>query len=136
MNFRALCALVLAATVAIALPACSGVADPSKNKTDDITDTLAPFLDQIYSFTASKNGEYSVTITALSNPNVVLGVGVGLLNSFGTCSTVIGSTDLAVLNRTALTGSLNKGNYCLSVYDNLGGTLTDTVTFTVRLSHP
>jgi len=136
MNLRALCALVLACGVAIASAGCGGVNDPSKNQNDDITDTISPFLSEIYSFTATKNGEYSVTITALSNPNVVLGIGVGILNSFGTCSAVIGSNDLAVLNRTALTGSVNKGNYCLSVYDNLGGTLTDTVTFTIRLSHP
>ena len=136
MNFRALCALFLSAVFAISAAGCGGPTDPSKNKNDDVTDTISPGLNEIYEFVAAKNGEYSVTITALSNPTVVLGIGVGLLNTFGTCSAVIGSNDLAVLNRTALTGPINKGTYCLSVYDNLGGSLTDTVTFTIRLSHP
>ena len=88
-----------------------------------------------YSFTVGKNGEYSVTITALSNPNAVIGVYVGLINGFGTCSPALGTNDLAVLNRVALTGPINKGNsYCIAVYDNLS--LTAPVTFTVRLSHP
>jgi hypothetical protein len=135
MNLRSLCALLLAAVMAASTAGCSGVADPSKNANDDITDTIDPGLSQLYSFVVAKNGEYNVTITALSNPNVVLGVSVGFLTVAGTCGG-IGTNNLAVLNRTALSGSIAKGTYCLSVYDNLGGSLTDTVTYTVRLSHP
>jgi len=135
MNLRSLCALLLSAVVAISAASCSGVTDPSKNKNDDITDTIDPFTSDIYEWTAAKNGEYSVTITALSNPNVILGVSAGFLTVNGTCSG-IGINNTAVLNRAALSGPISKGTYCLAVYDNLSGTLTETVTFTVRLSHP
>ena len=134
MNLRPLCALLLAGVVAVSAAACGGVADPSKNKNDDITDTLDPGTQDIYSFTVAKNGEYSATFTALSNPNVVLGVSVGFLT--GTGCGGIGTNNVAVLNRTALSGPIAKGTYCLSVFDNFGGSLTEPVTFTLRLSHP
>ena len=135
MNLRSLCALLLASALAASTAGCSGVTDPSKNKNDDIPDDISPGLSQIYEWTAAKNGEYNVTITALSNPNVILGVSAGFLTVAGTC-TGIGTNNNAVLNRTALSGAIAKGTYCLSVYDNVGGSLTDTVTYTVRLSHP
>jgi hypothetical protein len=138
MNLRVLCLPLLVCAVALPGAGCSGVTDPSKNKNDDITDVIGPdsaVIRQDYEFTVAKNGEFSVTITALSNPNAVIGVYVGLINGFGTCSPALGTNNLAVLNRVALTGSINKGSgYCLSVFDN--GSLTADVTFTVRLSHP
>jgi hypothetical protein len=82
MNLRVLCVPLLVCAVALPGAGCSGVTDPSKNKNDDISDTLDIGISQQYSFSAAKNGEFSVTITALSNPNAVIGVYVGLINGW------------------------------------------------------
>jgi len=115
---------------------CSACGDlgPSKNSNTDFSDRLEVGGFDIFQFNVSKNGEFSVTLTALSNPNAVLGVWVGQPGN-GVCNPIAGYvTPIAVLNRDALNSFIQKGTYCLEVYDP--GSLTEAVNYTVRVSHP
>ena len=123
-------AAVLAGLIAIG---CGGVSDPSKNTVEPFSGVLPPGGQVTFqNINVSKNGEYSVKITALSpTPTAVLSVG---WFQGGNCEFIM-SSSYAELNRTALAGAIfQKGAYCLQVADI--GTLTVAQNFTVTVSHP
>ena len=111
-----------------------GIFGPSEDKDDDFSDTLQPDTADIYQFDVSENGGVVVRITALSDQNVTLGIALGTLVGTG-CNTFVNANNIAsTLNRQAINTPINKGTYCLQVYDN--GTLMAPVTYTVRVTHP
>ena len=125
--------VALICAVVLSTAGCFG---PTKNREEDFSDTLGVDLADIFEFTVQKNGETTATITALSNPNAILGMWMGQLVG-GNCLPILGMhAPTAVLNRTAINAPINKGTYCLQVYDP--GTLKaiGPVTYTVRVSHP
>src|SRR5690242_14227621 len=137
MIIRRLAALVL---LAGALASCGGIVDPSKNTVENFSGTVAPgsFSSTVPTFSVGKTGEFFVTITQLTpDSNILLGVGVGqlsgsacnLLNFFGYVNTT------SQLNRQALGGQIEKGSYCVSVWDSVGA-VTQTTTYSLRVSHP
>jgi hypothetical protein len=133
----------LASVLALAfiVSGCGGISDPSKNKVESFSGTFdVGGTGRTHLFSASKNGEFFVTLTALSpDATAYAGILVGQQTGGG-CQQIFGygsySTDFAQLNRQALGGPLDKGNYCLIVYDSGYYTLSGPQTYTVRVSYP
>jgi hypothetical protein len=123
-------AVFLACTVA----ACGGISSPSKDNHDEpFSGTLDPLTARSHSFTVSKNGEFSIRVTALAPlTNVLIGVTVGQDTSSGCAYSSFPS--LMTVNSAPYTGPINKGSYCVVVSDP--GSLTGPESYTVVVSHP
>src|SRR5262245_2600733 len=130
---RAVFLAVLLSVLGLSVGGC-GIFGPTKNKDDDFTDTLAVNEAHIFQFQTGRNGEITATITQLSSQNVILGMWIGQLVG-DACVPILGMHAItAVLNRTAINAPIQKGTFCLEVYDP--GGLTAPVNYTVRVSHP
>jgi hypothetical protein len=119
---------------------CGGITDPSNNSVQTSSGAFAPGGQSAgIPFTASNGGELTVRITALA-PNAQTYVGIYWLQdaSGGACSSYGGllyQSQFAQVNVPAITGSqINKGQYCIVLYDSVG--LSQTETFTIQISHP
>ncbi len=141
MQLRFSAAVVLAAAVSAA--GCGGIVDPSQNKTETFTGTIAPGGQSQpgpHGFSASKTGEISVKVTQLtpSSSNTFVGVIWTGRASNGTCSgqlgAVFGQNNFAQVNLPAISTQILSGAYCLLLYDV--GSFTTTVSYTVTVSHP
>jgi hypothetical protein len=135
MRFR-LAAAALCAVACVTI-SCGGVVDPSKNVTETFTGTLEPLPSnnsiQVFTFSTSNSGEYSVKITALApNTNVFLTTTYGIVQS-GQCGP-IAQNPFSALNSTSLSGAITPGTWCLAIQD--GGALTANETFTLTVAHP
>jgi hypothetical protein len=123
--------------VATLLAGCSSVIDPSKN-------TVEPFSGVVpvggaYTKTGiswSKQGEVEVTMTSVTPTptNGPLGMYIGQSDSSGNCFQLQGYVSQAIVNRTVQFGVLQKGTYCLGVYDP--GALTVAANVAGTFSHP
>jgi hypothetical protein len=126
---------ILSASLALLfLTGCGGLTDPSKNKIDRFTDVV-PNDGQgpVHPFTASKTGELSLKLTALSpTPSAVVGIVYGQPTGGG-CG-YLTSNDIVGLNRETFQFQIQKGSYCIQVYDS--GYLTVAQNYTVEVSHP
>ena len=131
---RALCSAWVLVLVGVLYGAC-GIADPSKNAQDVFTAPLSVGGVNTHTFSASKSGEFSVTVNSVSpDASTILGTAFGQILSGG-CALVPGYVNgFSRLNIAALTGPIDKGNYCIQVYDP--GSLTRSETYTVTVSHP
>ena len=132
MGIRGLAAAVI---VTFAASGCGGIIDPSKN-------TVTPFTgifdvggaDTAKSFSASRNGEFFVTLTALApDSTAIVGMGYGQQTSTG-CGII--SSNVVVVGQQAFGGQINKGNYCIQVYDSGYSTLSGPQAYTIRISAP
>ena len=132
MPFRHIAAAIV---LACALQACGGITDPSKNQ-------VVPFsgvfevggAGPVHDFSASKNGEFFVTLTALApDTTAIVAITLGQRLSGG-CSLL--STQYANVGRQAFTGPLDKGNYCLQVADSGLAVLSGPQTYNLRVSAP
>jgi hypothetical protein len=130
---RALLPVVLLA----ALAACNSVVDPSKNVTEPPRMAKIPKGGggPIETFSTSKTGEVSITVTAMSPSipsNLYFGVQYGQLLS-GSC--VYNSVNtLSLVGTPAISGSITSGSYCFQIYDE--GFFTTDETYTVSISRP
>jgi hypothetical protein len=132
MRFRLASALIVAALLSVS---CGGVVDPSQNVTSTFNGTLTPGGGQVFTFTTSKSGEFSVKITALSpNANVYLLTLYGQSVAVGSCSP-LQSNQFSVLNQTSLGGAITPGTWCVGIQDSLG-ILAAPETFTLAVAHP
>ena len=126
-------AVALLVAVTLAAAACGGVTDPSKNKTETFTGTLTIGGSQLYSFNESNSGEYTVTLSSLTpSANVFIGLLIGQNTSSG-CVT-IQQNNLSTVGFQSLGGAIIPGSYCVIIFDV--GTLTQSVNFSVSISHP
>lgn len=135
MRFRPPSAVATAVAIVVVLmtTAC-GISTPSNNTKDTISGTIPVGGSDSHDFTVNKNGEVEVTVTSLTpSPSASLGMGLGQPTS-GTCGLIQGYVAALVANRTAPFGYLNKGNYCLLVYDT--GILTTATAYSATISHP
>ena len=132
---RHLVAALLALVVALAATACGGIADPSDNRDEDFFGEIGPFEGDVFEFDVSeKQGEYSAKIIAQQpTQSALFNIHLGTVVN-GLCQPYIGHTSVTVINRVALSGPINKGHYCIQVYDQ--GSLTVAHTYTLRVSHP
>ena len=117
-----------------AFSACGGISTPSKNNVQNFAGTLLVGGLDTYPFSASKTGEFYVTVTDLGTKTLTIGTGLGeVLNS--QCQPLGGyAQPYSRWNQQSLGGPINKGSYCLIVYDP--GTLTAPLTYTVQVSFP
>jgi hypothetical protein len=134
---RVFAAAVLAVAGLVAT-GCGGVTDPSKNTVDTFSGTLTVGGPPgVHPFSASKSGEISVKVTALSPiSNTYLGLIWLQAQSDGNClgNVITIQQTLAQLNVPAISNVINSGRYCLAVYDAVGFTANEN--YTVTVSHP
>jgi hypothetical protein len=130
MPFRLVAILGLAGLLSVA---CE-LSTPSNNKIDEISGTIPKAGSDFREFDVTKNGELQVTITSLvPTPSASLGMAIGQ-PSGGSCVLIAGYLAPMVANRTQEFGFLNKGRFCLFLYDT-GAMAVDT-TYAGKISHP
>jgi hypothetical protein len=133
MGFRR---LLMAVSVASLLSGCSGVIDPSKNQVENFAGVVPVGGVFTRGYSWDKNGEIEVALTSV-NPtptNGPIAMYVGQPDSAGNCFQIGYGPTQAVVNRKVQFGLLNKGSYCLAVFDP--GTLTVAANITGTFSHP
>lgn len=115
--------------------ACGGIIDPSKNTVEPFTGTLQVGGTNTHNYSQDRNGEVEVTVTSVtpSPVNGTIGLALGQVLS-GSCNPLAGYVATGVVNRKVQFGILNKGSYCLVVFDP--GVLTVAVAYAVNVSHP
>jgi hypothetical protein len=125
----------LALVVAVVAAASCGGVGPSDNVNQDFSGRVeSGGPAEVHQFSIGKNGEMSVTVTALSNPNVLLIVYIGQMVGVD-CAPMAGYvSQAAALNRQAISNYITRGAYCLGVVHP--GTSAGGVDYTVRVSHP
>lgn len=135
MRLSAAVALAVAGLITIS---CGGIVDPSKNTVDPFSGTIPVGGNNGHPFSASKTGEISVKVTALSPvQNTFIGLIWAQAGSDGGCTTIGGiyqQNNFAQLNIPAISGQIVQGKYCLVVYDV--GAFTAPENYTVTVSHP
>lgn len=131
MRFRP---LTVAALLASLLAVACGITTPSDNTVDPVSGTIPVGGSDTHSYTFKRNGEVEVRITSVTpTPSASLGMGLGQTAN-GVCTLLAGYVSALVVNRTAQFGYLNKGDYCLIVYDT--GVLTVPTNYSGTVSHP
>ena len=132
MRARIIPAFVLAVAGCLSI-SCGGVTSPSQNQQESFSGTLAVGGLARFPVNVNNTGEFSVKITALS-PTVTAFVGIVWAQG-GNCDLAIQQNNFSTLNSPALVGAvLQKGQYCVAVYDS--GGITVAQTYTVVVSHP
>jgi hypothetical protein len=129
-SFRCLAPLLAAAFLAAG---CDNVIDPSQNQVEDFPGTIQPLGVVSHQFTVSKNGEFEIRITALSNPDAILLMAYG--PESGGCSGVSLGSAYRQLNQIGFGGLIQPGRYCAYLQDDLG-ILRTAATYSLRISHP
>jgi hypothetical protein len=123
----------LALGAAALLTACGGVSTPSTSASEKFTGTIpVGGRGPVHSFTLSKLGEYTVTLTDLT-PATGNPIGVGFGNPSG-ADCAITSAQPVIRGQQPFGGSLAKGTYCLVLYDP--GSMAQSENYTVTVVHP
>jgi hypothetical protein len=101
--------------LAVLLPGCSGVIDPSKNQVDNFSGvvTVGGVFTKVYSW--DKNGEVEVAMTSVTPTptNGPLAMYIGQPDGSEIAFKPYDLTQ-AIVNRTVQFGVLNKGSWCLA----------------------
>ena len=135
MPFR----LLLVVAVTFGAVSCGSVTAPSDNVTDTFSGTLEPRGLRIHPFSVSNSGEVEVKITSLTpNANVFLGTVVGQPQSDGACgfSPLLSPNEFSTVNIASVVGPIQKGNWCVAIYDPLPGRLAAATSYTLQVKHP
>ena len=112
---------------------CGGISSPSQNTVDTFNGTLQVGSGAQFPVNVGNTGEFSVKITALS-PTPTAFVGTRWFLG-GNCDFLQQQNNFSQLNTPALVGAiLQKGTYCVQIFDV--GALTVPQTFTLTVSHP
>ena len=122
--------------LAAGLAGCSGVLDPSKNQVEQFSGVVPVGGVLTKSFSWGKQGEIEVTMTSVTPTptNGPLAMYLGQSDSSGNCFQLAGYLSQAIVNRTVQFGVVQKGSYCLAVYDP--GVLTVSANVAGNFSHP
>jgi len=133
MGFRR---ILLAVSVTALLSGCSSVIDPSKNQVENFSGVVPVGGQKIFFFSWGKQGEIEVTMTSVSPTptNGPLAMFIGLADNAQNCGALSGYAAQAIVNRKVQFGVLDKGSYCLGVYDP--GALTVSANIAGTFSHP
>ena len=123
----------VAILIALAAIACGGPVDPSKNKTETFSRFIRPGFVSFGqdTFSMSKTGEVSITVTKLDPPSTAF---FAVILYFQNCASIIQENQFATVGRTAISTTLTPGTYCVVVADE--GFFTGPETYTVTVSHP
>ena len=126
-----LCAVALLA--AVISTGCGGVNDPSSNTVESFSGSLSPGGTATHTFSAGKNGEIQLKLTAVG-PNAASLIGWVLGQPVNSVCAAFTSIQTAGLNTAPFAYPVNKGNYCVQIYEP--GTSTPVQTYTIQVSHP
>ena len=85
-------------------------------------------------FTTSKAGTVSVTLTHAGADGTTVGLGVGIPQGALASCTLATSITTAASSTPQFNVPVDTGSYCVTVYDV--GTLTDTITFDLTIVYP
>jgi hypothetical protein len=128
----------------LALTACgSDSGDDATSPTPVLaTDTFSGSIEQngaaVHSFTVTSSG-YTLLAgyTAISPASVTaLGVGIGSWDtSTSSCSLNITQNDTARSGSTAISGTVNSGNYCVRIYDAGNIPAGASASYSVQIQH-
>jgi hypothetical protein len=130
VQIRVLAALCLGAVLSTG---CGGVIDPSKNTVQEFPGTIAPGGLVFHPFSVSKNGEFEIRITNLNNADARLHLAYG--PDAGGCNGASLGDGYLQLNQSGFAGSIQKGNYCVYLRDDLLQLKAESP-YTIRVSHP
>lgn len=135
MSSRFRAALLLSVAGALSV-SCGGIIDPSQNQVETFSGTIAVGGNTPHGFSASKTGEISVKITALSPvSSTIVGVLWAQASNDGTCNgSILQNNSFGQLNVPAISGQIISGRYCIVMYD--AGFFTVPENYTVTVSHP
>jgi hypothetical protein len=115
--------------------AVCGISSPSSNNAQNFSSTLNVGAINVHQFSSGGTGEFSVKITAVApDSTILLGLTFGQMSG-ANCVPFAGFNVLSRVNApTTLSGPIQKGSYCATVYDP--GTLTQPENYTIAVSHP
>src|SRR5262249_35741732 len=108
--------------------------DPSQNRTETFTGTVAPRgQGPVHTFNVPNTGEYSIKVTSMTPTfNSFFAM---TLASGDNCSLLVNQNTLAIVG-SPMTGPIfQKGTYCVFVWD-AQGTMTTNENYTLTVSHP
>jgi hypothetical protein len=127
--------LAVGFAVMLMTAACGGIIDPSDNRVVEMSGTLQVAGQSGHQFSVDKNGEFSIKFTAFApDANSAVGVTFGQVLEGFCRPDPFYTNNFAQLNRTALTGRISRGTFCILVFDS--GALTAPQTYTLQVSHP
>jgi hypothetical protein len=134
--------LAVAVAIVCASVACSGngasspstIAASAPVTTETFTGTVGVGGTDSHTFTVTLVGQLSVILTAAGPPPTIY-MGIGLGNPTGsTCTLLASGSAVAPAGSTAqLSGTVDAGTYCVSVYD--AGNQTADVDYSVTVNH-
>jgi hypothetical protein len=128
-------AAILCALIAVS---CGGIVDPSQNQTDQFAGTVTVLGLDAKQFSASKSGEYFITLLSMTPPlpssNASVAVALTLFTTQGCSLSPIQINQFARVGAQALSGSITAGNYCVVIQDI--GFMTTTSNYTIQVQHP
>ena len=111
---------------------------PPAPVTSPTTSTLTTqlFVDDAVSrtFTTSKAGTVSVTLSRAGADGTMVGLGIGIPQGELASCTLSTSMNTAASATPQLNVAVDNGSYCVTVYDV--GTLTDTISFDLTIVYP
>jgi hypothetical protein len=102
------------------------------NVTQEFSGPLNVESSQVHPFPVPSRSTITVTLVSVA-PLATLSVGLGVGTWDGTSCTLIGADNNARA-ATALSGTVEPGNYCAAIFDN--GNLTESITYTIRVQRP
>jgi hypothetical protein len=131
--------LLFACGLCVSVAGCGGIIDPSKNTITPISGTLQPNQPNTgnsHQFRASRNGELLVTLTSVApSPSTGGSLGVALGQSTNnSCALLPGYISSGIVNRAIQFFQIQKGDYCIFVFDP--GVITVQTAYTGNISHP
>jgi hypothetical protein len=102
--------------------------------TENFTGTVAVGGNDVHPFNVTSSGQLNVTLTAAGPPpTIYMGLGVGT-PSGSTCPLLSNGSVATPAGTTAqLSGTINSGSYCVTVFDV--GNQTAPVTYAVTVTH-
>jgi hypothetical protein len=137
VRFALLSAALLVATVACGSSSSTPTTPttPVNPVTETFPGSIGPNGAATFPFTISRAGTVTATLTTVGpDSTTLIGFSIGTWSGT-TCSVGTGLfQDKAVQGSTIVANVSAPGTLCLRVYD--GGTITDTTTFSVDVSHP
>ena len=109
---------------------------PTSPVTETLNGSMARNGTAIRTFTASKSGTVSVTLTSAGPPStIVLGLGLGIRAATGLDCKFSTTVNTPAGAAAQLTAAVDAGTYCAGAYD-IGNVGPNGITVTVTVTHP
>jgi hypothetical protein len=144
MNMRA-AALRLCAVFALGVSIVSAAGCSSDSTATTPTSPSGPVTENIggavtvggltsHAFTTASAGTITVTLSSLSVPSTVVGLGLGVYNAANYVCSLTTSLNTAPGTTAQISATVDTGTYCVEIYDI--GTLGVPQGFSISIVHP